>query len=45
MSTVFKDGYFTETCPLWPGRALSVRILQTVATLETDYQLLEIFKG
>ena len=45
MSTVFKDGYLTETCPLWPGRALSVRIQQTVATVETDYQLLEIFKG
>ncbi len=45
MSEIFKEGYFTEQCPLWPGRALSVRILETLATVETDYQLLEIFKG
>lgn len=45
MSEIFKEGYFTEQCPLWPGRALSVRILETLETVETDYQLLEIFRG
>jgi len=45
MSTIFKEGYFTEQCPLWPGRALSIRILKNVASVQTEYQLLEIFKG
>ena len=45
MSEVFKEGYFTEECPLWPGRALSVRIEEVLASEETDYQLLEIFRG
>ena len=45
MSDVFKEGYFTEECPLWPGRALSVHIQEVLASEETEYQLLEIFRG
>ena len=45
MSTTFKKGYFTEVCPLWPGRSLSVKILKQLVSVKTDYQFLEIFDG
>lgn len=41
----FKEGYFTEQCPLWPGRALSIRVLNRIVSVQTDYQFLEIFEG
>lgn len=45
MSEIFKEGYFTEPCPSRPGCALSIRILEALDAVETDYHLLEIFKG
>ncbi len=41
----FKNGYFTEECPLWPGRALSVRNHETLLDCHTDFQHIEIFRG
>lgn len=45
MSGIFQEGYFTETNPALPGRAYSIRILEPIASEETDCHLAELFRG
>ena len=45
MSGIFQEGYFTETNPVLPGRAFSIKILEPIAAEETDCHLAEIFRG
>lgn len=45
MSGIPGDGYFTETHPALPGRAFSIRILEPIASEETDSHLAELFRG
>lgn len=45
MSGIFQEGYFTETNPVLPGRAFSIKILEPIAAEETDCHLAELFRG
>ncbi|MBQ7402682.1 MAG: methyltransferase domain-containing protein [Lentisphaeria bacterium] len=45
MSGIFQEGYFTETNPVLPGRAFSIKVLDPIAAEETDCHLAEIFRG
>ena len=45
MSGIFQEGYFTETNPVLPGRAFSIKVLEPIAAEETDCHLAEIFRG
>ena len=41
----FKKGWYTELCPLWPGRALSMRVEEMLLSTSSEYQLIEIFRA
>lgn len=45
MSGIFQEGYFTETNPVLPGRAFSIKVSEAIAAEETDHHLVEIFRG
>lgn len=45
MSGIFQEGYFTETNPVLPGRAFSIKIQEPIASEETDCHLAELFRG
>ena len=45
MSGIFQEGYFTETNPVLPGRAFSIRITEPISAEETDCHLAEVFRG
>lgn len=41
----FKKGWYTELCPLWPGRALSMRVEEMLLSTRSPYQQIEIFRA
>ncbi len=41
----FKKGWYTELCPLWPGRALSMRVEEMLLSARSEWQLIEIFRA
>jgi spermidine synthase len=41
----FKKGWYTELCPLWPGRALSMRVEEMLLSTRSKYQFIEIFRA
>ncbi len=40
-----KKGWFTELCPLWPGRALSMRVEVSVCDFSSPFQRVEVFRA
>ncbi len=45
MMDEFKRGWYTELCPLWPGRALSMRVEESLCERQSRFQKIEIFKA
>ena len=41
----FKKGWYTEVCPLWPGRTLSMRVEEMLLSVQSPFQLIEIFRA
>ncbi len=45
MAGIFKEGFFTEEFPEWPGKLFSVKITEPLESCESDYHLIEVFRG
>jgi spermidine synthase len=39
-----KDGWFSETCPMWPGMALSLEIEKTLYDEKSPFQHIQVFE-
>ena len=39
-----KDGWFSETCPMWPGMALSLEIETTLYDEKSPFQHIQVFE-
>lgn len=39
-----KDGWFSETCPMWPGMALSLEIETTLHDEKSPFQHIQVFE-
>lgn len=37
-------GWFSEICPMWPGRALSIKIKETLYSKRSPFQMIEVFE-
>uniref|UniRef100_G3NVJ1 Spermidine synthase n=1 Tax=Gasterosteus aculeatus aculeatus TaxID=481459 RepID=G3NVJ1_GASAC len=40
-----KDGWFTESCALWPGQALSLQVEEVLYQKKSDFQDIMVFKS
>ncbi|XP_068602910.1 spermidine synthase-like isoform X2 [Brachionichthys hirsutus] len=40
-----KDGWFTETCQLWPGQALSLEVEEILCNKKSEYQEITVFRS
>ncbi len=38
------NGWFSEICPMWPGRALSIKIEETLYCKKSKYQQIDVFR-
>lgn len=39
-----KDGWFTETCTLWPGQAMSLQVEEVLYQKKSKFQDVLVFK-
>ena len=39
-----KDGWFTETCTLWPGQAMSLEVEEVLYHKKSQFQDVMVFK-
>ncbi|NCU32819.1 MAG: spermidine synthase, partial [Candidatus Moranbacteria bacterium] len=39
-----KDGWFFETCPMWPGMALSLEIENVLYDEKSPFQHIQVFE-
>ena len=39
-----KDGWFTETCTLWPGQAMSLEVEEVLYHQKSKFQDVMVFK-
>ena len=39
-----KNGWFFETCPLWPGMGLSLEIEKTLYSKKSRFQRIEVYQ-
>lgn len=38
------NGWFSEICPMWPGRALSIKVEEVLYSKKSKYQQIDVFK-
>lgn len=39
-----KDGWFTESCALWPGQAMSLQVEEVLHQKKSEFQDIMVFK-
>lgn len=44
MTDALIDGWFSEVCPMWPGRALSLQVKETLYSRRSNFQQIDVYQ-